>query len=78
MLLKALVFRFARRVAKLELRTSGGGEPLRSADMRRALVVGGRWETQSCTSRETLGLEIRLCVFFEDGLVVITTDGEEE
>lgn len=39
-------------------------------------MVGGRWETQSWTSRETCGLEIRLSVFLDEGFVVIIMVGE--
>ena len=46
-------------------------------DPRRA-VVGGRCETQSWTSRETCGLEIRFSVFLEEGLVVMIIVGEAE
>jgi hypothetical protein len=80
MLLMALVLRFRRREASEEREASGGGEPVRSLteEPRRAelLVVGGRCDTQSWTRRETLGLETRLRVFFEEGLVVITIVGE--
>jgi len=79
MLLMALVFRLSRREAREEREASGGGEPVRVVlEPRRLvlLVVGGRWETQSWTRRETLGFEIRLMVFLEEGFVVITIVGE--
>lgn len=75
----ALVFKFRRSEARDERDASGGGEPVREAPEPRRLVllvVGGRWETQSWTRRETLGLDIRLMVFFEEGLVVIMIVGE--
>lgn len=53
---------------------SGGGEPVRSDEPRRRLV-GGRCETQSCTRRETCGLDIRFNVFFDEGLVVMIIVG---
>lgn len=40
-------------------------------------MVGGRCDTQSCTRSETLGFEIKFCVFLEDGLVVIIMVGFE-
>jgi len=70
-LLNALVFRFNNSVARDDREASGGGEPVRSpADIRR-FVVGGRWETQSWTRRETCGFDMRFRVFLDDGLVVI-------
>lgn len=74
MLLSALVFKSTRRAAREEREASGGGEPVRSLDPRRWLV-GGRWETQSWTRRETCGLDIKLRVFFDEGLVVIIIVG---
>jgi hypothetical protein len=78
MLLSALVFRFSSSVASDEREASGGGEPVRPLEEPRRLVVGGRCETQSWTRRETCGLETRLSVFFEEGLVVMIMAGEEE
>lgn len=46
-------------------------------DMRRE-EVGGRWETQSWTRRETWGFAWRLDIFLEAGLVVIMMMGEGE
>lgn len=40
-------------------------------------TFGGREDTQSCTSRLTLGLEMRLRVFFEEGLDVMIIVGPE-
>lgn len=78
MLLNALVFRFNSNVAREDREASGGGDPDRSpADIRR-LVVGGRWDTQSCTRSETCGFDIRLRVFLEEGFVVIIIVGEFE
>lgn len=76
MLLSALVFRFSSKLAKLDLEASGGGEPALSAVEPRRAVVGGRWDTQSWTRRETCGLEIRFIVFLEAGFVVIIIVGE--
>ena len=78
MLLSALVLRFSSSAARDDREASGGGEPVRSAVEPRRLVVGGRWETQSWTRRETLGLETRLRVFLEEGFVVIIIVGEVE
>jgi hypothetical protein len=39
--------------------------------------AGGREETQSWTRRLTLGFEMRLVVFFEEGLVVMMMVGPE-
>lgn len=69
-LLNALVFKSTSRAAREERDVSGGGEPVLSVDPR-LWLVGGRCETQSWTSRETCGLEIKFRVFFEEGLVVI-------
>lgn len=71
------MFRFASSVAREERLVSAGGDPaLPSPDMEpERAVVGGRWETQSWTSRETLGLDIRLWVLREEGLVVIIMVG---
>ena len=77
-LLIALVFKFNNSAASDDLEASGGEEPVRSPPEPRRLVVGARCETQSCTSRETCGFEIRLRVFLEEGLVVIIIVGEEE
>lgn len=71
------MLRFKSRAASEERPASGGGEPVRSEEPRR-LVVGGRWDTQSWTRRETLGFETRFRVFFEEGLVVIIIVGAEE
>jgi hypothetical protein len=82
-LLSALVFKLSKRVARLERLASGGGDPVRAfsvvvAEPLRAVVVGGRCDTQSWTRRETLGFWTRLRVFFEEGLVVIIIVGEGE
>ncbi len=75
----ALVFRFSSNAASEEREASGGGEPARSpAAEPRRFVVGGRCETQSWTSSETCGFEIRFKVFFEEGFVVIIIMGELE
>jgi hypothetical protein len=39
--------------------------------------AGGREDTQSWTRRLTLGFEMRLMVFFEEGLVVMTIVGPD-
>nr|POE89878.1 hypothetical protein CFP56_20347 [Quercus suber] len=57
-------------LAKL-LRPEPGGLLSRSAE----LTFGGRDETQSCTSSETLGFRTRLSVFFELGLEVMMIVG---
>ena len=44
---------------------------------RAELLFGGRAETQSCTSNETLGLETRFRVFREEGFVVMIITGPE-
>lgn len=77
MLLRALVFRFASNVASEERLVSAGGEPARSVSLEpeKEPVRGGRWETQSWTSKETFGLEIRLWVLREEGFVVIIIVG---
>jgi hypothetical protein len=77
-LLSAEVLRLSNKAAREEREASGGGEPFRSAVEPRRLVVGGRWDTQSWTRRETCGLEIRLRVFLEEGFVVIIIVGEVE
>jgi len=73
MLLKADVFRLSSSAAKEFDRASGGGEL--PPEGRRPLEVGGRWDTQSWTRRETLGFWRRLSVFLEEGLVVIIIVG---
>ena len=56
---------------------SGSGEVAVDVDV--VVAVGrGRWDTQSWTSRETWGLERRLCVLRLEGLVVIIMIGEGE
>ena len=77
-LLNADVLRLSNNAAREEREASGGGEPFRSDVEPRRFVVGGRWETQSWTRSETCGLEIRLRVFLEEGLVVIIIVGEVE
>ncbi|KAG7124492.1 hypothetical protein HYQ46_010618 [Verticillium longisporum] len=57
-----------------EERCSGPGEP---PEGRRA-DVGGRWETQSWTRRETLGFERRFVVLREAGFVVMAMMGAAE
>ena len=71
-LLNALVLILSSKLAKLDLVACGGGEPSRVGSGAR---VGGRWDTQSCTSNETRGLLIRFRVFFDEGLVVIMITG---
>lgn len=65
------VLRFMRSSAREEEGADGGGEVLRSL----VEAVRGRCDTQSCTRSETLGFEIRLCVFLEVGFVVIIMVG---
>ena len=69
MLDNSLVFRFASKVAKLDLAISGGGDP------DRLDVVGGLCETQSWTRSETRGLERRLRVFCDWREVVMIIEG---
>lgn len=71
-LLRALVFILRSKLARLDRVACGGGEPSRPGS---GLRVGGRWETQSWTKRETRGLLMRLRVFLEEGLVVIIMTG---
>ncbi len=65
-------------MAREERLASGGGEPLRPLALSAfaSVVTEGRWDTQSCTRRETFGLERRLWVLREEGLVVIMMTGE--
>lgn len=74
MLLSALVFIFNRRLARLDLVARGGGELSLVGSGTR---VGGRWDTQSCTSSDTRGLLMRLRVFLDEGLVVMIITGIE-
>lgn len=70
---RALVLRFRRREARDEVRAAAGGEPLLfSVDVA---AVGGRWEDQSWTKRDTLGLCRRFCVLRDCVLVVIKITG---
>ena len=54
----------------------GGGEPSRGSDAE-GFAVAGRWEAQSWTRRETLGLERRLDVLRDEGFVVMIMVGFE-
>lgn len=71
------MLRFASIIASDERLASAGGEPARPL-LETGAVTGGRWETQSWTRRETLGFSTRLCVFREDGFVVIIMTGADE
>jgi hypothetical protein len=76
MLESAEVFMLRSRVAREERVAAAGGLPLRWVLLElEVCAVGGRCETQSCTSRETRGLERRLRVFRERALVVIIITG---
>lgn len=76
---KAEELRFWRSVASEERCWAGSGSGEAAADVESVVVGGrGRWETQSCTRRETWGLERRLCVLRLEGLVVIIMLGEGE
>ncbi len=88
MLLRAEVFRLSSRAARLLLDVAVAVvvvEGLASrcccegSDVAAAatVVVGGRCETQSCTSRDTRGLRIMLDVFWDEGLVVMMMVGWE-
>lgn len=70
------MFKFSSKAAREDRDASGGGEPVREVVEPRRAVVGGRCDTQSWTSRETCGLEIRFRVFLEEGFVVIIIVGE--
>src|SRR5271170_3891307 len=74
MLLSALVFRFSNRLARLLRVAAAGGLPLRPSEELEAMV-GGRCETQSCTSRLTRGLDCRFRVLSDWALVVIMMVG---
>lgn len=56
---------------------SGMAEPGGLLESPAGEAVGGRWETQSWTRRETRGLETRLCVLRDEGLVVIIMLGPD-
>ena len=60
------------RLARLERVACGGGDPSRVGS---GLRVGGLWETQSWTRRDTRGLLIRFSVFLEVGFVVMMITG---
>lgn len=66
------MFRSSSNEARLDREGETAAPP---PDMRRALDVGGRCETQSWTRSETFGLDWRFAVFLEAGLVVITIVG---
>ena len=70
---KADVFISSSRLARLDLVAAAGGDPLRAPPMGAA--VGGRWETQSWTRRETRGLSCRFCVLRDWALVVMRMVG---
>jgi len=69
---RALVFRFRRSVARDELRAAAGGLPLLLSEVE---AVGGRWDDQSWTNRDTLGLCRRFWVLSDWLLVVIRMTG---
>lgn len=70
----ALVFRSRRKLARDERVAAGGGEPSRWPPGFGARV-GGRWDTQSWTKRDTRGLDKRWFVLRESGFVVIIIVG---
>lgn len=74
---RALVLMLSSRLAREERVAAGGGEPSR-APAGFGPRVGGRWETQSWTRRETRGFESRCRVLRDEGLVVIIIVGSEE
>ena len=74
---RALVFKFNNKLAKLDRVAAAGGEPSRWLPEEGRVMVGGRWETQSCTNRETWGFESRLRVFNDWAFVVIMIVGCE-
>lgn len=64
------------RLSSSEARLEREGDTEEAPPERRLeVVVGGRCETQSCTSSDTCGFVMRLAIFFEAGLVVITMTG---
>lgn len=71
MLDRALVLRLRSKLASEDRVAAGGGEPSRPLGAR----VGGRWDTQSWTRRETRGLDCRFSVFRDDGFVVMMITG---
>lgn len=71
---RALVLMFKSRLASEDRVAAGGGEPSRPSTLEEART-GGRWETQSWTSRETRGLVRRWLVLREEGLVVMMMVG---
>jgi hypothetical protein len=73
MLETAAEFSCMSMFARLVLRAPTGLLSLPSAVL--AVTLGGRLLTQSCTRRETLGLERRFCVFFDEGLEVMMMVG---
>ena len=78
MLLRALVFRFSSRLARLDLVAAAGGLPSLPAVAELRDVVGGRCETQSWTRRLTCGLERRFCVLSDWALVDMMIVGWEK
>lgn len=73
---RASLFKLASRVAR-ELRCCSGKAVDGGDEESVVCAVGGRWETQSWTRRETFGFETRLCVLRDAGLVVMIMVGEE-
>jgi hypothetical protein len=71
---RALVFKLRSRLASDERVAAGGGDPSRPP-WGFGARVGGRWETQSWTSRDRRGLERRWLVFRDAGLVVMMMVG---
>ena len=74
MLLSALVLRLNSRLARLLRGGAPVGDDARAGSAV-AVAVGGRCETQSCTSSDTRGFRIMLRVFLDDGCVVMMTVG---
>lgn len=71
--LRAVVFIFNSKVAKLDLVAAAGGLPDLPPDT--SVAVGGRCETQSWTNIETLGFCNRFSVFSDLALVVMMITG---
>jgi hypothetical protein len=74
MLESALVLRVSSRFAREDRVAAGGGDPSR-VPAGLGARVGGRWETQSCTRRDTRGLTRRCVILRDAGLVVMIMVG---
>lgn len=83
MLLSAALFKLVKNALRDDgcgaCDGSAGKACVRVGEVENGLVeeMEGRCDTQSWTSRETRGFEVRLCVFLVPGCVVITMTGPE-